>query len=100
MATKKIIKSAELKIKARADFAALLFVYSTKHLDSKDKVRFFYAFKGRDGKSGIIKELGCEFLAKGVILVPLGQAAEMKSFFEYWSCPYTIRGKLKDAGQI
>ena len=31
MATKKIIKSAELKIKARADFAALLFVYSTKN---------------------------------------------------------------------
>ena len=31
----------------------IIYTYSTKHLPKKDKVRFYYALKGRDGKTGI-----------------------------------------------
>ena len=78
----------------------VLFTYSTKHLSDKDKVRFYYALKGRDGKSGILKALKAEFLAKGVLLVEQKQVSELREFFEYWSCPYQIRGKLKENEQI
>ena len=34
-----------------------IFTYSIEHLLKKDKIRFYYAIKGRDGKSGIFKSL-------------------------------------------
>lgn len=63
-----------------------LFLYSTKELSPTDKVRFYYAFKGRDGESGILKRTASEFLAKGVILVPIEQASAMQDFLKDWHC--------------
>jgi len=67
--------------------ARILYVYSTSHLAKKDLVRFYYALKGRDGKSGILKAAGAEFLAKGVLLVPSPKAAELDEFFALWKAP-------------
>jgi len=49
--------------------ASVIFIYSLTHLAVKDKVRFYYALKGRDGKSGIIKQYNIEQLAKGVLII-------------------------------
>ena len=43
----------------------VLFTYSTIHLLKKDKIRFYYALKGRDGKSGIVKRDKIDHLASG-----------------------------------
>ena len=65
----------------------ILYVYSTSGLAKKDLVRFYYALKGRDGKSGILKAVGAEFLAKGVLLVPSPKATELDDFFALWKVP-------------
>jgi len=57
-------------VEGRIDYIEkALYTYSLKHLKIKDKVRFYYALKGRDGKTGIIKLYSIEQLAKGVLLV-------------------------------
>ena len=64
----------------------ILYVYSTSGLAKKDLVRFYYALKGRDGKSGILKATGTEFLAKGVLLAPQ-EIPELDEFFALWKVP-------------
>jgi len=68
-----------------------LFVYSINNLLKKDKVRFYYALKGRDGKSGIVKELGIEYLGKAVLLVPRKHEEEVKEFLNYWNLVFSIK---------
>ncbi len=67
---------------------ALIFTYSTEHLLKKDKVRFYYALKGRDGKSGIIKALNIEHLGRTVLLVSIKYAPEVEDFLKLWKCAY------------
>jgi len=69
----------------------LLFNYSIKHLKNKDKIRFYYALKGRDGKSGIIKLTDTLYLGKAVILTPAEFEKDLKSFFAAWNLPFTSR---------
>ena len=47
----------------------IIFSYAISQLKIKDKVRFYYALKGRDGKSGIIKFYNIDQLGKTVLLV-------------------------------
>ena len=68
-----------------------LFTYTTKHLAMKDKVRFYYALKGRDGKSGICKQYKIERLAKTVLLVPPKAAPAVEEFLVFWKCQFTKR---------
>lgn len=70
---------------------AILFTYSTSHLLAKDKVRFYYALKGRDGKSGIVKHFKLNYLAKQVILVPEQYDADFQQFMRVWKLPFTRR---------
>ncbi|MBT3408015.1 hypothetical protein HOK68_03540 [Candidatus Woesearchaeota archaeon] len=65
----------------------LLLLYSTSHLNSTDKVKFYYALKGRDGKSGIVKQLNIRQLAKSVLLVDHHHQEDITSFFNHWECP-------------
>jgi len=65
-----------------------IFSYGLKHLKVKDKVRFYYALKGRDGKSGIIKEYKIEQLAKGVLLVSQKNSSRIEEFLKFWKCDY------------
>jgi len=64
----------------------VIFNYSLKHLAKKDKVRFYYALKGRDGKSGILKEFDIEQLGRAVLFCPKDVETELDNFFKYWKC--------------
>jgi hypothetical protein len=64
----------------------IIFSYSTRHLAQKDKVRFFYALKGRNGKEGIIGRIKVEQLGKTVLLIDAAKAAELREFLAYWKC--------------
>jgi hypothetical protein len=68
--------------------AKTIFTYSTEHLAKKDKVRFYYALKGRDGKSGIVKRCRIEHLGRTVLLVPEKYSAEVEQFLQYWKCEH------------
>ena len=65
---------------------AIIYTYSLKHLLKKDKIRFFYALKGRDGKKGVLQREGIEQLGRAVLLVPIKKEKEMDEFFNYWRC--------------
>jgi len=73
---------------AKSEAARIIFAYSLTHLAAKDKVRFYYALKGRDGKSGIIKECKIEQLAKGVLLVTKKNERKVEDFLRSWKCIY------------
>ena len=66
----------------------VLFSYSTEHLLKKDKVRFYYALKGRDGKSGIVKRCKIDHLGRTVLLVEEKFADEVNEFLELWECKF------------
>lgn len=73
---------------------AVIFTYSTQHLLKKDKIRFYYALKGRDGKSGIVKSLKIEQLGRAVLLVSSKNADEVDDFLKLWKCKYEKRKVL------
>ena len=66
----------------------IIYTYSLTHMPKKDKVRFFYALKGRNGKKGIIERLKIEQLGRGVLLVGIKKEKEVDEFFDYWQCKY------------
>ena len=66
----------------------VIFTYSTEHLLQKDKVRFYYALKGRDGKSGIVVRLGIEQLGRAVLLIETTKSTEVREFLTYWKCAF------------
>ena len=66
----------------------VIFTYSIEHLEKKDKIRFYYALKGRDGKSGIAKKCMINQLGRAVLLVPAKSEKEMTNFLEYWKCKF------------
>lgn len=72
----------------------VLFTYSTEHLLKKDKVRFFYALKGRGDSKGIVERCKIEHLGRTVLLVPEHFAAEVDEFLKYWKCAYQKREVL------
>ncbi|MBW3004041.1 hypothetical protein KY337_05750 [Candidatus Woesearchaeota archaeon] len=65
----------------------VIFTYSTEHLLKKDKVRFYYALKGRDGESGVVKRFNIEHLGRTVLMVPKEFEKDLDQFFEIWKCP-------------
>lgn len=74
----------------------LIYTYSTEHLAKKDKVRFYYALKGRDGKSGLVKNLRIEQLGRTVLLVPQRYREDMEQFIRLWNLPFTTRKVIVD----
>lgn len=71
-----------------------IFTYSIEHLLKKDKIRFYYALKGRDGKTGIVKALQIEQLGRAVLLVPVKNSDEVDDFLKLWKCKYRKRKVL------
>ncbi len=69
----------------------IIFCYSTEHLPKKDKVRFYYALKGRDGNSGIVKQANIEQLGRAVLLVPSQNAESVEKFLNEWHCKFSRR---------
>lgn len=76
----------------------VIFTYSTEHLLKKDKVRFYYALKGRDGKTGIVKRCSIEQLGRTVLLVPVKHASDVDEFLKYWKCAFRQRRVLVEPG--
>lgn len=81
----------------------VLFNYATKHLNNTEKVKFYYALKGRDGKSGLVKALRLTQLGKGVLLAPVRHGEEVEDFFKLWNLSFSKRlaiiGKETFGGQ-
>lgn len=67
----------------------ILFSYEISHLQYKDKIRFYYALKGRDGKSGILSRTKTFQVNKGVLLVSQKFDLEFQDFFRFWGCKFT-----------
>ena len=68
-----------------------LFAYSTKHLSKTDKIRFYYALKGRDGKSGFVARTSSKHIGKAVLLVPIEFDKDAIDFLNYWKCKFERR---------
>jgi hypothetical protein len=79
---------------------AIIYTFSTKNLAKKDKVRFYYALKGRDGKSGIVKKAKIKHIGKGVLLVPYIYDEDMKQFFRVWNLNYSKRFAIIDEEEV
>ncbi len=73
---------------------SVIFTYSLEHLLKKDKIRFYYALKGRDGKSGIVEELKIEQLGRAVLLVAAEHEKQVAEFLEYWKCKFKLKKVL------
>ncbi|MBW2994851.1 hypothetical protein KY312_00725 [Candidatus Woesearchaeota archaeon] len=57
----------------------------------KDKVRFYYALKGREGKSGIVHDYSIEKLGRTVLLLDAKHEKDIHDFFVLWECPFSIK---------
>ena len=71
--------------------AKVIFTYSIEHLSKTDKVRFYYAIKGRDGKSGVVKEWDIEQLGRAVLMIPEAREKELRDFLVFWKCAFNSR---------
>jgi len=80
--------------KEESHIPKFIFQYSTRHLPKKDKVRFYYALKGRDGKSGIVVSLKIEQLGRTVLLVSEKAEKEVEEFLNFWKCNFKKRKVL------
>ena len=66
----------------------VIFSYSIEHLEKKDKIRFYYALKGRDGKTGIVKQYKIKQLGRAVLLVEEKFANDVEEFLKLWECKF------------
>ncbi len=84
-------KDANGKFIGKIPLQPAIITYSLTHLAQKDKVRFYYALKGRDGKTGIIKTCQIKQLAKGVLQVAPKHVSQVIEFLQYWKCTHKIQ---------
>ncbi len=77
--------------------AYTLFRFTLRGMERKNRVRFQYALRGRDGKGGILKELGALQLGAWVILVPIWNTYRFKEFLDLWGVGYEAFILLKGA---
>jgi predicted nucleotidyltransferase len=69
----------------------ILLWYSLEKINKSQKVRFSYALKGRDGKSGLLKKYKGKHLGKGSIMIPIEGDDEFREFFINWKVPFNRR---------
>ncbi len=77
--------------------AYTLFRFTLEGLSRKDRVRFQYALKGRDMKSGLLKELNGEQWGAWVIVIPIQHTYRFRDFLELWGIKYEAFTILKGA---
>lgn len=65
-----------------------IYWYNLSKLKYSDKIRFFYALKGRGKAQGILKDAGGESIGKGVLLIPAENDEQIYSFFNTWRLPF------------
>jgi len=69
----------------------ILFWYELSSLKQTQKVKFFYALKGRAKQKGVLKEINGLYLGKGVVLAPVKFDNEMQDFFRQWNIDFNRR---------
>jgi len=74
-----------------------LFRFTLEGLPRKDRTRFQYALKGRDMRSGLLKELNGEQWGAWVVVVPIHHTYRFKEFLEIWGVKYEAFTILKGA---
>jgi hypothetical protein len=72
----------------------VIFTYSIIHLLKKDKIRFYYALKGRDGRTGVFNQYKIEQLGRAVLLVNLKFEKQVQEFLDSWKCKFKKRRVL------
>ncbi len=82
----KLSQAESLKGNRKCEERRVLFSYSTGHLQEKDRIRFFYALKGRNGKKGMMDLVGAERFGRSVLIVPQKRSVDFKQFFKEWGC--------------
>ena len=75
----------------KQDRARHIYVYNSSHLTPTERVKFFYALKGRNGKPGILDSTQSIFLAKSVISVTKDNAKEIEAFLKIWKCKFSTK---------
>ncbi|MBT5274329.1 hypothetical protein HOH11_03100 [Candidatus Woesearchaeota archaeon] len=75
-----------------------IYVYSSSHLTPTERVKFFYALKGRNGKPGILDTTQSVFFAKSVLSVLPAQFEEIEQFLKEWNCKFYIK-KIKSSNK-
>ena len=66
----------------------IILSYSIEHLEKTEKVKFFYALKGRNGKQGFIPKNKIKQLGRAVLLVPAESSSEAINFLKLWGCKF------------
>jgi hypothetical protein len=92
--------SGVIMVKDSTHMPYVLLTYSIEHLAQKDKVLFYYALKGRDGKGGLLSNPGIIQMGRTVLLVPKKQEEEFVQFLEHWKCAYKEQDILIEQGQL
>ncbi|MFA4669119.1 nucleotidyltransferase domain-containing protein [Pyrococcus kukulkanii] len=77
--------------------AYTLFRFSLDGLERKERVKFQYALKGRDMRSGLLKELNGLQLGAWVVLIPIQHTYKFKEFLDLWGVKYEAFTILKRA---
>ncbi len=77
--------------------AYTLFRFTLEGLERKDRVRFQYSLKGRDMKSGLLKELGGEQWGAWIVVIPVQHTYRFREFLELWNVKYEAFTILKGA---
>jgi len=67
-----------------------IFTYALSHLSRTDKVRFYYALKGRDGDSGLLSSSSITQLGRAVLLVDSKKKKTVTEFLTSWGCEFTF----------
>ena len=75
-----------------------IYVYSSSHLTPTERVKFFYALKGRNGKPGILDTTQSVFFAKSVLSVLPNQSEEIEQFLKEWNCKFYVK-KIKSSNK-
>lgn len=62
--------------------------YSIEHLTKTEKVKFFYALKGRNGNEGFLIKNNIKQLGRAVLLVPVEHKSQTINFLKLWTCRF------------
>jgi len=67
-----------------------LFRFSYSSLPQSEKMRFLYAYRGRNGNLGLLKQTNSMELAPGVVLVPVSSVYKFREFLSLWGLSYEL----------
>lgn len=81
------------------DSPKVIISYSIEHLEKTDKVKFFYALKGRNGKEGFLPKNNIEQLGRAVLLVPSESEIPTTQFLKSWGCNYNKKNIILIGGK-